>query len=60
MNKILEGLEEALEVSKCAHDHLVIRQPDTKNPDKFTKYLCTKCGGIFYVPVTNGQLGGGE
>lgn len=54
MNKIIEGLKEAVQVAKCDH-HLVPANPDVKDPTKFQKWNCDRCHAIFYLPLPNGE-----
>lgn len=54
MNKIIEGLEDALQTVKCDH-HLVPADPDVKDPNKFQKWYCDRCRAIFYTSIPNGK-----
>lgn len=48
MNKIIEGLKEAVEVAKC--DHELIPQPSLVSKSVLDKFYCPKCGATIYNP----------
>lgn len=48
MNKIVEGLKEAVKVAKC--DHELIPQPMIGHKPVLDKFYCTKCGATIYNP----------
>jgi hypothetical protein len=49
MNKIINGLKEAVRVATCDHE-LVLDGPPICN-GRLTRTRCTKCTGLFWTPV---------
>lgn len=49
MNKILEGMEQAVEVSNC--DHELIPQPKLNSSTTLDRLYCPKCQATFYQPI---------
>lgn len=55
MNKILEGLKEAVAVAKCDHDLIV--QPRPMGKPVLERFYCTKCKATFYEPIRQFRKG---
>ena len=49
MNKIIEGMKQAVEVAKCDHDLIV--QPRLSAEATLERYYCTKCKATFWEPI---------
>jgi hypothetical protein len=50
MNKIVDGLKEAVRVATC--DHELVLDGDPICDGRLNRMRCTKCTGLFWTPVS--------
>ncbi|ARQ01871.1 hypothetical protein [Pseudorhodoplanes sinuspersici] len=51
MNKIIDGLNEALVVAKC--DHALVMTPKQPSDKRYVRQFCPRCEGTFLSPFAD-------